>query len=97
MEVRSKGFLDSAGTTSYNNYSAYHEEKPEGGRNSKMYRQSLDEYFLGGANSDKSHVQMLSKTILNDKSKPRHAGIMAPTAVSMNAAMRVFHNQQRVL
>ena len=60
--------------------------------------QSLDQYLLGGVKSDKSHLDTLSRTILKGQGEvqPRQS-VMAPTAASLNNAMRVFRNQQRVL
>ena len=65
------------------------------------FNQSLDQYFLGGLNSDNAHLKTLSKTILRQRTSPhtqdKHMSAMAPTANSLNNAMRVFRNQQKVL
>ena len=54
--------------------------------------QSLDQYLLGGVKSDKSHLDTLSKTILRQHTGQQRQSLMAPTANSMNNAMRVFRN-----
>ena len=54
--------------------------------------QSLDQYLLGGVKSDKTHLDTLSRTILRQHTGEQRQSLMAPTANSMNNAMRVFRN-----
>ncbi len=62
------------------------------------YHQSLDQYFLGGVNSSKNHLRTL-KTITDNRPVRNkfYQSAMAPTATSLNNAMKAFKKQQAVL
>ena len=93
IETRSKGMVNSDDDGFYNN-SPFHQKmsSPAG------YHQSLDQYFLGGINSSKNHLRTL-KTITDNRPMRNkvHQSLMAPTATSLNNAMKVFRKQQAVL